>query len=173
MKSESIKELATALSKAQSEMHGAKKTAINPFHKNKYATLEDVWDAIREPLTKNGLSVVQTLGFDEKMGPTLTTMLLHSSGEWIEGTRPLHAKSPDPQAIGSAITYARRYDMMALLGICPEDDDGERATAPMRKDPYPQGGYPKPKPQQKHTPQQSSQSDQPWNRNNIHSMEPK
>jgi hypothetical protein len=127
MKSDSIKELATALSKAQSALHGAKKDSLNPHFKSKFASLESVWDAIREPLTTNGLAVCQTLDSDETIGTCLVTTLMHSSGEWIEGRRALHAAKNDPQGIGSATSYARRYDLMAIVGIAAEDDDGEAA----------------------------------------------
>jgi len=141
--SESVKELATALAKAQAEMHGAKKNAQNPHFRSTFANLESVWEACREPLTKNGLSVVQTMDSDVEEGVCLVTTLLHTSGEWISGKRPLHAKNQDPQGIGSAITYARRYDLMALVGIAPEDDDAEEAMKPHRK---PQAASPAPAP---------------------------
>lgn len=125
-KSESIKELAAALSKAQSEIKGAIKDAENPFFKNVYADLASVWDAIRVPMAANNLAVSQTTSVTEN-GTVLVTTLLHSSGEWIEGTYPLYAKDNSPQSLGSAVTYARRYALQAIMGVAPIEDDGEAA----------------------------------------------
>ena len=122
MQSENIVELATALNKVQSELLGAKKDSDNPFFKSKYADLASVWDACREPLTKNGLSVTQI--FD---GANLITILLHISGQWIKGSIPIIAAKQDPQGIGSAISYYRRYSLAAIVGIVQIDDDAESA----------------------------------------------
>lgn len=128
MNSESIGKLAEALSKAQGEMGAAKKDTTNTYFKSKYADLAAVWDACRGPLSKNGLSVVQTLEILPTTTHTvLVTMLLHSSGEWVSGTYPVNPVKHDPQGFGSATTYARRYSLMAIVGIAPEDDDGEAA----------------------------------------------
>jgi hypothetical protein len=123
-----MKELAVALSKAQSEMTTASKDARNPHFGSSYATLASVWDALREPLTRNGLSIVQTGDFDET-GPILVTTLLHSSGEsMLSRLRILNPKN-DMQGLGSAWTYARRYALQAIAGIAPDDDDdGNAAT---------------------------------------------
>jgi hypothetical protein len=126
--SETITELAKALSKAQAVMEGAKKDSQNPHLKNKYADLASVWDACRKPLTDNGLSVVQlTDGGPETV--TILTRLLHISGEWLEGSLTLKPVKQDPQGIGSVVTYGRRYSLMAMVGISPEDDDGNEASA--------------------------------------------
>lgn len=125
--SESIAALAAALSKAQWEIEGAVKDKTNPAFRSRYADLGSVWDAIRGPMTKHGLSVIQMPHSD----PTtfwLTTRLMHSSGEWLEGDYPLNPVKHDPQGYGSAITYARRYALMAVLGVAPEDDDGNAAS---------------------------------------------
>ena len=139
-KSESIKELATALNKAQSEMSGAKKGKVNPFFKSKYANLEEVINCAKEPLFNNGLSVSQfPVTQDNKAG--VTTLLMHSSGEFIEDTLLLTCAKNDPQGMGSAITYARRYAYQSVLGIPSEDDDGNsasRSTAPLPKPTYQQ-----------------------------------
>ena len=127
-KSEEINELATALTKAQGGLEGAKMDGVNPFFKAKYATLASVWDACRKPLTDNGLSVVQTCSVGESEGLILDTTLLHTSGQWISGELAIKPTKNDPQGIGSAITYARRYGLAAIIGICPEDDDAESAT---------------------------------------------
>jgi hypothetical protein len=123
----SIKNLAAALCKAQSEMEGAKKAANNPHFNRKYADLASVWEAIREPLTKNGLSVVQLL-HSVQGGVEVETVLMHTSGESIGGTFAIPANKNDAQGFGSAATYARRYSLMALVGVAPEEDDGNAAS---------------------------------------------
>lgn len=122
--------LAEALAKAQGQIRGAAKDTTNPHFKSKYADLASVWEACRKPLADNGLSVVQftkIVGDDRQ--PVLVTRLLHSSGECIEGDTPLLMGKQDMQALGSAITYARRYGLAAMVGIAPEDDDGNAAVA--------------------------------------------
>ena len=124
--SEMINEIAAALAKAQGEMGGALKDSANPFFKSKYADLASVWDACRSPLTKHGLSVVQSPELvDGRV--VLETLLMHTSGQWIRGTVSCAAKDESPQAIGSAITYLRRYALQSVAGVAPEDDDGEAA----------------------------------------------
>lgn len=118
--------LAAALSKAQADIHGALKDSKNPFFKSSYADLSSVWDACRIPLTKNKLCIIQTteIGSD---GTVLKTILAHESGEFICGEYPVKPVKDDPQSLGSAITYARRYALAAIVGVCPVDDDGEGA----------------------------------------------
>ncbi|UWG96822.1 ERF family protein [Dehalobacter sp. DCM] len=127
-KSESIKNLAAALSKFQEEIKNPPNSADNPFFKSKYAPLNDVLNLVRPILTKNGLSVLQSPSGDGA-NIIVTTMLLHSSGEWIE-TEPLVLKADKTtaQGAGSAITYARRYAISAVLGIASEDDDDGNHT---------------------------------------------
>ncbi len=117
--------LAAALAKAQAAFKPAIKDANNPFFKSKYVDLAGAIEACRDALSANGLAIVQSTDAGEKM--TLHTTLLHASGEWISSTYPVTAIKQDPQGIGSAVTYARRYSLMALLGIAAEDDDGEAA----------------------------------------------
>lgn len=127
-KSDSIKELATALNKAQDEMGGAVKGAANPFFKSKYADLSAVVQAIKEPFATNGLSYSQfPISKDGLVG--VETILMHKSGEFISSELLLSPTKKDPQAAGSAITYARRYALQALAGIPSEDDDGNKASA--------------------------------------------
>jgi len=125
--SENIADLATALAKAQAKIEGATKGKVNPHFKSKYADLARVWDAIRGPLTENGLSVVQA-PMTTPDGAILRTMILHSSGQWIASTYPVNPVKNDMQGIGSATTYARRYSLMAMVGVAPEDDDGNAAS---------------------------------------------
>ena len=128
--SESIKELATALSKVQGELTYAKKDSANPFFKSTYADLESVWDACRSLLAKNGLSVIQMPGnyFEGRMW--LVTKLCHTSGEWIEQEMSVPVQKADPQGAGSALTYMRRYALAAVVGVVQADDDGNAASSP-------------------------------------------
>ena len=129
VQTQSLGKLAEALSKAQAEIKGAIKDSENPHFRSSYADLESVWEACRGVITKYGLSVVQTNGRDQH-GMYLRTTLLHTSGENISGDTPiLLGTRQDMQALGSAITYARRYGLAAIVGIAPkDDDDGEAAV---------------------------------------------
>lgn len=135
-RSESIKELATALAKAQAALRPAAKDATNPHFKSKYADLSAVWEACREPLSTNGLSVVQLPADSEPGRLALTTMLLHSSGEWLSTTYSLKLQQDTAHGAGSALTYLRRYALAALVGVvADEDDDGNSASQPARSAP--------------------------------------
>lgn len=125
-RSESISKLALALAKAQAQMKGAVKDSQNPFFKSNYADLESVWDACRKPLTDNELSVIQ-IPSGGKDALSVVTLLMHSSGEFISGELSLNPKALDPQGIGSALTYGRRYALAAFAGVYQTDDDGESA----------------------------------------------
>lgn len=125
-KSENIDALAKALCKAQAEMVPAVKDSDNPFFKSKYADYSSVWKACHKALTNNGLAVGQLMEPSEK-GILLTTIIMHESGQWLSGSQPISAIKQDPQGIGSAITYARRYGLAAILALPQEDDDGEIA----------------------------------------------
>ena len=130
-KSGTISELAKALSSFQGKMTAVKKDATNPFYKSKYATLDTIWETIRKPLSENGLSVAQTMNLTSDSKSVLETTLYHTSGEWIGGTQLVNPVKDDPQSLGSAISYARRYSISALLGIvADEDDDANVATKP-------------------------------------------
>ena len=123
-----IKDLATALSKAQKEIKGAVKDSNNPFFNSQYADLSSVWEACRSALCANDLSVIQTTNGNTHDVVTVETMLCHSSGQWVKGSLTMKPTKPDPQGIGSAITYARRYALAAMVGVSPEDDDGQAAS---------------------------------------------
>lgn len=125
-KSDSIGALAAALAKAQSKMTFAAKDSLNPHFKNRYADLAAVLDAVRGPLTANGLAVVQLVAEAER-GAALETVLMHESGEWISALYSLPVSKEDAQGYGSALTYARRYALAAICGIAQDDDDGEGA----------------------------------------------
>ena len=126
-KSETLNELAAALAKAQSQIQGATKDKTNPHFRAAYADLASVWDACREALTKNGLSVAQTFEPVEGQAVALETTLLHQSGQFVSSKLVMPVSKFDPQGVGSAITYARRYALAAMVGVAPEDDDGESA----------------------------------------------
>jgi len=129
MRSETISELAKALTSFQGQMTAVKKDAVNPFYKSKYATLDTIWETIRKPLSENGLSVAQTMNLIEDKS-VLETTLYHTSGEWISGIQLVNPVKDDPQALGSAISYARRYSLSAMLGIVvDEDDDADIASS--------------------------------------------
>src|SRR5690348_9568300 len=126
--SEKTDALSEALSKAQSVMAGAKKDAANPFFKSKYADLASCWLACTDALTGNGLSVVQG-NTPHDGGVQVQTRLMHKSGQWIEDDGLfVPATKSDAQGFGSALTYARRYSLCAMVGIAPEDDDGNAAA---------------------------------------------
>lgn len=134
LKSEQINELAAALAKAQGQIEGAKKSSSNPFFKSKYADLAECWNTCREALTANGISVIQMPEeINENGRLNITTMLAHSSGQYISSTLTMTVTKLDPQAIGSAITYGRRYALAAMVGLAQEDDDGEKAMARQEK----------------------------------------
>lgn len=129
-RSETIGKLAEALAKAQGQITGARKDSENPFFKSKYSDLASVWDAIRPALSANGLSVVQTpyMAPDGTVG--LTTILMHASGEYIQGNMCMKPLKPDPQSLGSGISYLRRYCISAYTGVAQVDDDGNEASQP-------------------------------------------
>lgn len=128
MRSENINELAAALAKAQAKITGAVKNAANPHFRSNYANLEAVWDAIREPLTSNGLAAIQTTETSGTGQLELVTTLVHSSGQYIQGRFPIMATKQDPQGLGSATSYARRFALAAIVGVYQTDDDAEAAT---------------------------------------------
>jgi hypothetical protein len=122
-----IGKLAEALAKAQGEMENAVKDSTNLHFKSKYADIASVINAIKSPLSKNGLAFVQFVQRTEG-GMELVTQLMHTSGESISSSMPLMFSKQDMQGLGSALTYARRYSLSALVGIAQEDDDGNEAV---------------------------------------------
>ncbi len=125
---ENIGELAAALAAAQAEIINAVKTSFNPFYVSRYADLATVMDACRAPLSKHGLAVIQTTDGTDGAMITIITTLAHKSGQWIRGRLVMRAEKTDPQTIGKCITYARRYALSAIVGVAPEDDDGNSAS---------------------------------------------
>jgi hypothetical protein len=128
-----VKNISQALVKAQKAFAPALKTNANPFFKSKYADLTVCIEAVIDALHTNGIALIQR-NHDCDNGVKVETILLHESGEEFSGGI-LHvpALKSDPQAYGSALTYARRYSLMATCGIAPEDDDGNAASQPTNK----------------------------------------
>lgn len=127
--SDQINELAEALAQAQGKIEGAVKDKTNPHYGSRYATLDAVREACRMPLSLYGLSVVQPIGRLEDGTLCTYTRLLHRSGQWLQdGGTPLLLSKDDMQGLGSALTYSRRFGLMAMVGIAPEDDDGNAAV---------------------------------------------
>lgn len=118
---------AAALAKAQMEMGKALKQAENPHFRSKYADLGAVMDACLPALNKHGIAVIQPT-IDDDTGRYVETVLLHESGETLKCRVPLIVQKNDMQGYGSAVTYARRYGLMCMAGIAPEDDDGNAAA---------------------------------------------
>ena len=135
LQSESIANLAKALSIVQGKLTHAKKDSANPFFKSKYADLESVWDACRDLLADNGLAVAQFPGtysdLDKSM--SLTTVLTHESGEWISQEMSVPMSKVDAQGAGSCISYMRRYSLAAVVGVVQADDDGNAASNPVKQ----------------------------------------
>ena len=133
----SMKTIAAAFVKAQKEFAPALKTATNPHFRSKYVSLDGCIEAVIDALNNNGIGLIQTT-HDCENGVKIETVLIHESGETLSGG-VLHVPAPkqDPQGYGSALTYARRYSLMATCGIAPEDDDGnlavERAGSVVKK----------------------------------------
>lgn len=124
--------LILAVHRVQGAVGGVKKDAKNPHFKNRYATLEAVIDAARPALQANGMAFTQAPGAIVDGAVEITTMLMHTSGEWLRSTLHVPLAKRDAQGVGSAITYGCRYSLMAALGLPPVDDDGQAAVAPAK-----------------------------------------
>jgi hypothetical protein len=126
--SESCGKIYEALALAQGKYKAVKKTAINPFFESKYAPLDEIIDATKDALAANGICSMQMPTVIEAKF-VLVTRLGHSSGEWIQFDYPITTTKQDAQGYGSAVTYARRYALQAILGVAAEtDDDGNAAS---------------------------------------------
>jgi len=123
-----MKQIATALVKAQQAFGPALKSSTNPHFRSRYADLSACVEAVIEGLNGAGIALVQRTS-EDTTGVTVETVFIHESGEMLEcGKLHVPAAKQDPQGYGSALTYARRYSLMAACGIAPEDDDGNAAT---------------------------------------------
>lgn len=130
--SDDVTKIAPALCKAQKAIGGAvKRDGTNPHFRSKYATLEAVTEAVLVPLNENEISILQSAPELEAGAKSITviTRLLHTSGQWLESVCVMPVEKISAQGSGSAMTYGRRYGLMAMLGLAPEDDDGNAATA--------------------------------------------
>jgi hypothetical protein len=130
--SDSIAALAAALAAAQAEIGNAAKNAVNPHFRSNYADLAEIINTTRPVLSRHGLAVAQFPGFEDGIA-TVESVLMHSSGEWMAGTSSAPVTKSDPQGVGSATTYLRRYSLAAICGIAQEDDDGNAASAPRKQ----------------------------------------
>lgn len=135
--SESIDQIMPALIKAKSVMGKAVKDKTNDHFKSEYVTLSGVLGAAVPALLASDIMPIQTTEATESGNIVLHTRLIHASGQWIGGTYPVHPVKPGPQNEGSALTYARRYGLMAVLSMAPEDDDGNAAQAAAQDGPDP------------------------------------
>ena len=128
-----MKNIATALVKAQKAFGPALKSSTNPHFKSRYADLAACVEAVIEGLNGAGIALVQRTS-EDATGVTVETVFIHESGEMLEcGKLHVPAAKQDPQGYGSALTYARRYSLMAACGIAPEDDDGNAGSRPAPK----------------------------------------
>ena len=128
-----MKAIAAAFVKAQKEFGPALKTNTNPLYRSKYADLSACIEAVVDALNNNGIALMQR-SFEVDSGVTVETVFLHESGETLEsGKLHVPATKQDAQGYGSALTYARRYSLMAACGIAPEDDDGNEASKPAKQ----------------------------------------
>lgn len=128
MKSEALDKLIPALIQAQGELQHAAKASSNPHFKSKYADLATVLDTCKPVLQANGLAITHQR-MSVNGGEYLVTSLWHSSGQYLQSTSKLMPSKQDPQGYGSAMTYARRYDLSALIGLASDDDDGNAASS--------------------------------------------
>ena len=123
-----MKQIATALVKAQMAFGPALKTATNPHFRSRYADLSACVEAVMDGLNHNGIAMIQQCS-ESDTGVIVETVFIHESGEMLNcGKLHVPAVKHDPQGYGSALTYARRYSLMAACGIAPEDDDGNAAS---------------------------------------------
>ena len=132
--SEEIGHLSAALVKAQSEMHNAVKNATNPHFRSSYANLEAVLFTVKPILAKHDLSVVQFPGYEGGVC-TLSTLVLHKSGEWLQSEAGAPLDKPTAWSVGSCVTYLRRYSLASICQIAQEDDDGSAASEPSNPKP--------------------------------------
>lgn len=158
--SESLSNLAAALAKVQGQLRPAELNAQS--HHHKYADIASIIAAVRQPMAENGLSVSQFPGSthngETHYYATLTTILMHDSGEWISQDLTMPLAKVDPQGYGSAITYARRYALASVLGIVAgEDDDGNAATGQQASKPAARRGPPWPEDDKEPTNSDNSQ----------------
>lgn len=127
--SEQIQAISEAITKAQGDIKAALKSGANPHFRSKYSDLFDIVESYREAFKLHGLAIIQGAAYKQE-GWVLETRLIHKSGEWIESDFPILAKDNSAQAIGSAVSYAKRYALAAITNTASvdEDDDGNKAS---------------------------------------------
>lgn len=131
--SEQINEIAKALVAVQAELEPVAKDSVNPHFKNKYASLDTITEAVRPVLARHGVAIVQGGGETTAAGILVTTMLVHTSGQWISSSFLMPLEKQSAQSAGSAVTYGRRYLLGAMLALATEDDDdGQAASRPTK-----------------------------------------
>ena len=134
-----MKNIATALVAAQRNFAPALKSSTNPHFKSRYADLSACVEAVIDALNSAGIALMQKC-YECENGVTVETVFIHESGEMLDaGKLHVPASKADAQGYGSALTYARRYSLMAACGIAPEDDDGNAASRPAKTPPKPDG----------------------------------
>lgn len=126
--SEQINEIAGALAKAQAKIGHAAKDSQNPHFRKNYADLASIRDACQQALAEAGIAVIQAPGSTDDGCVSITTRLAHSSGQWLESSIACRPAKNDAQALGSVVTYLRRYSLAAMVGVAPAEDDGEGAV---------------------------------------------
>jgi hypothetical protein len=131
--SDKIDELAKALAKAQAKIKHASKDNVNPHFKSRYADLASCMEAIREPFAENGLAISQPLSNEENK-VKCTTILMHESGQWLASDMLMTPVNNLPQTVGGCVTYLRRYMVLSISGVAPDDDDGNAASGKDSKD---------------------------------------
>lgn len=125
--SDQIDALAKALAAAQAEIENASKNTVNGQFRNKYADLAEVLNTVRPVFSKHGLAIVQFPGYENGL-VSVETIVTHDSGQWMSNTLSGPCTKPDPQGVGSCISYYRRYSLAAAAGIAQEDDDANAAS---------------------------------------------
>lgn len=131
--SENTKEIFSALVAVQGELQPVSKDSVNPHFKNKYASLDTITEAVRPVLAKHGLAIVQGGGETTGAGVLVTTMIVHTSGQWISSCYLMPLEKATAQSAGSAVTYGRRYLLGAMLALATEDDDDGQAASQARQ----------------------------------------
>tara|TARA_R110002096_G_scaffold66306_1_gene161375 strand:- start:29346 stop:29933 length:588 start_codon:yes stop_codon:yes gene_type:complete len=146
-KSESIKNIAIAMCEVQSSMESASKASDNPFFNSKYADLSEVLRCIKGIIPSKNLSFMQMPSFESGV-VSVETIVMHSTGEWISSTSSSPISKSNPQGVGDAITYLRRYSLAAIFGLAQKDDDGNSNSEQS--------------PQSKPSQQQTPDDNKPW-----------
>jgi len=152
-KSDSIKEIAKSMCEVQSSMEAANKSKENPFFNSKYADLSEVLRCIKGVLPSHGLSFMQMPSFENGV-VSVETIVMHSSGEWISSTSAAPIAKSNPQGVGDAITYLRRYSLAAIFGLAQKDDDGNSNSE-----------------QSSNKPSKSKDDDKPWYSDSVYQSE--